>query len=140
MGMQQEAKKLEEKMGDLHESCGKDDLDDKSSNGIKQTEAMVKMFEKELEKNLEVEDKLEHADCWMGKGNKVFRLMMDWFTDEDECGETQKKRKWCRLSKCNEHETLIVVDVGRKGLWWMLKKKDGRMQLRWIRLLTEMEV
>ena len=38
------------------------------------------------------------------------------------------------MLKCDEFETLIVVDVGRKGPWWMLKKKDRRVELRFLTL------
>ena len=48
--------------------------------------------------------------------------------------ELLEKVKKRRVSKCDEFETLIVEDVGRKGPWWMLKQKDGRLWLRFVRL------
>ena len=67
-------------------------LDNESLSKIGQIKLTVDEFEKELEKNLEFEDKMEQTDCWMGKRNKEFGLMMDWFNAEDACREQRKRR------------------------------------------------
>ena len=51
--------------------------DSTSSIKIRQMDEVTDVFVKELERNLEYKDKLDQADCWMGKRDKVFRVMMD---------------------------------------------------------------
>ena len=56
----------------------------------------VDAFEKEVDKNLEFEDKMKQADSWMERKNRRCGLMMDWFNAEDKCKETKEKKKQCR--------------------------------------------
>ena len=48
-----------------------------SSSEIGWIEVIIDPFEKELEKNIEFEDKMEQADTWMGRSMKGLRLMTD---------------------------------------------------------------
>ena len=75
--MQQETKKFEEKMGDVHAMAGRKCMDSASLNKIKQTDEITDECVIELERNKECESMLDQADCWMGRRNKTFRMMMD---------------------------------------------------------------
>ena len=70
--------------------------DSTSSIRIKQTDEVMDVFAKELERNSECEEQLNQTDCWMRKRNKVFRKMMDWFLAEDRHGWHKKRESGAR--------------------------------------------
>ena len=85
--------------------------DNESLKRIMKTDEIVDDCAKELERNTECGSWLDQADCWMGRKNKTFRVMMDWFLVKDGHGETQEKKK------CWKHLTVHEEDDKHKKDW-----------------------
>ena len=58
------------------EVVGRKCMDNATLSKIKLTDEIVDECTKE-KRNKECENMLDQADCWMGRRNKTFRLMMD---------------------------------------------------------------
>ena len=89
------------------EVVGRKCTDNASREKINLIDEIVDMCEKGLEECNECERMLDQADLWMGKRNKVSRLMVDRILTEDGHGEQWEKKK------CSGHLALCVVE-GRK--------------------------
>ena len=70
--------------------------------------AMIDSLEEAVDDHIEkigewgkCEEMLELADDWMGKRNRLPRLVVDWKLVQDECGEHKKKKKESRSSEMN---------------------------------------
>ena len=78
------------------QTMGRRFMDNELQKYTKLMDEVIDMHGEEMNGNWEHEEKLDLTDHWMGKRNRMFRKILDWWLVEDGHGETHEKRKWCR--------------------------------------------
>ena len=107
-GCNRKQRNLKRRWEIYQEVVGRRHTDDVSRERMNKTDEIMDGCAKRLEECEECEHRLNQADLWMGKWNKVSRLMVDWMLTKDRCRERWKKDHGTRDFRRNAEDGEVM--------------------------------